>query len=503
MDMTLEQCIADFKSFCEKQRALHMACAMFSWDMSTGAPKGGNPSRAKTMSLLEAEAFSMSVSDEMKGYIDRLESEKDKLDDVTRAMLRICKRDYDSFRKIPVDEMRRYAELVANAGDVWEDAKKEDDYVKFAPVLDEIIQYQIKFVNYRGYEGHPYNTLLDDFEPGMTVDKLDVYFDKLKSKIVPLCKRIREEGKKIDCGFTSRPVSKEKQEKIADLLMEKTGYDLNRGMLKESEHPFTNGFGRNDVRITTNYHEDAFLSSFFSVVHECGHAIYEQNAMDEIEDTILDTGVSMGIHESQSRFYENIIGRSLAFWESIYDEIMAILGEGFKDVTAWQFYEAVNVSEPSLIRIEADELTYSLHIMVRYEIEKTLLTGAYDINDLPRLWNEKMREYLGITPPDNRSGVLQDVHWSGGMLGYFPSYSLGSAYAAQLLHYMQKDIDVFGCVRKGDLAPVTDWLKEKIHRFGSLKTPVELITAIAGEDLNADYYVDYLEEKYKKVYGLS
>lgn len=493
----------EFKKLTERINALSVANSMLHWDMATGAPKGGNASRAKFMGLIAAESFSLMISDEMKGYLEELEKNLGEQNDEMKALYREFKKVYESNKKIPAYEMQKYNELTANAQQLWEEAKESNNYSLFAPTLNELIQYNKRFIEYRGYEGHPYNTLLNDYEPGMTVEKLDEFFSKMKSTIVPLLKKVTESKKHIDTSFINRPVTKEKQEKISALLMRKLGYDLNRGMLKESAHPFTIGFGRNDVRITTNYHEDQFLSSFFSVIHETGHALYEQNVMEEIENTVLDSGISMGIHESQSRFYENIIGRSYEFWQNIYEEIMDILGDDFKDITIKQFYEASNEAKASLIRTEADELTYSLHIMIRYEIEKYMMGEEIDINELPRIWNEKVNEYLSLIPSSDTEGVLQDVHWSAGLYGYFPSYSLGNAYAAQLLTYMEKDMDVFGAIADGKVSDITKWLTEHIHKYGSLKTPSELIRQINGEELNADYYVEYLIKKYTKIYELN
>jgi carboxypeptidase Taq len=270
-------------------------------------------------------------------------------------------------------------------------------------------------------------------------------------------------------------------------------------MLKESVHPFTTSLSRNDVRITTNYRGNDFLSSFYSVLHEAGHALYEQNISDRLEGTILETGASMGIHESQSRFYENMVGRSREFWESIYGSLVSLLGKGFSDVSAEDLFLASNKVEPSLVRIESDELTYSLHIIVRYEMEKEIILNGRPVVELPALWNEKMREYLGVEPHDDAHGILQDVHWSQGSFGYFPSYALGNAYAAQFLHAMEKDIPVFEKIRSGELGALTEWLAERIHRHGLLKTPGELALEASGEPLDAGYFTDYLEKKFRAI----
>jgi len=297
------------------------------------------------------------------------------------------------------------------------------------------------------------------------------------------------------------PVSVQKN--ISEFLMKTVGYDLDRGVLRESAHPFTMGFGRNDVRITTNYDPKDFFASFYTVVHECGHAIYEQNTAKELEGTILDTGASMGIHESQSRFLENMVGRSLAFWEGIYDDFMIAADGHFDGVTVMELYRAVNLVSPSLVRIYADELTYSLHIMVRYEIEKLIFNDPdLKAEDLPALWNEKMQEYLGITPETYAEGVLQDIHWSFGEFGYFPSYSLGSADAALIWATMEKDFDVTAAVRALDFGKVNGWLTEKIHRHGAYLDPGEIRAQISGEGFTPRHYIEYLNRKYRELYGL-
>ncbi|MDR1540736.1 MAG: carboxypeptidase M32 [Clostridiales bacterium] len=489
----------EFNLYLEKMNAINMALNIMYFDRATGAPKGGVKSSSKFYGILSAESFGMSVSDEMAGFLKQLEKENQP-GEIDKAVLRICRKDYESFRKIPVEEMREYKELEAGAQAIWEKAKEASDYSYFAPALEKLIEFKIRFADYRRGAKDRYDVYLSDYEEGMDQETLDAFFAQLKKTIVPLVKEIGKSGRRIDESFLSRPVPIQRQREISSLLIKRLGFDLNRGVLRESVHPFTCDIGQNDVRITTNYHENAFLSSFYSVLHEVGHALYEQNKIEEIADTILDKGASTGIHESQSRFYENIVGRSLEFWESIYDDAIAILGEDFKDVSAKALFEVSNIVKPSFIRIEADELTYSLHVMVRYEIEKLIMSGNYSINELPKEWNRKMEEYLGITPRNDAEGILQDVHWSGGSFGYFPSYAIGNAYSAQIFSCMKKDIPFYKKIRQGDIASIQNWLSEKIHRHGCLKTPEELIMNIAGEKLNASHYAKYLEDKFSAIY---
>jgi len=489
-------------SYLDKINMLNGVLATLYFDASTGAPNGAADSRAKRMGFLSSEIFSMQVSDEMKGYLDILGEQQDKLDEVVLAMYRVSKRVYDKKAKTPVELVRRFSELKSKAEVIWRDAKNNNDFNAFAPCLQELVAMNKKLLSYREGDAHPYDMLLDDYEEGLTMQVCDEFFGKLRASIVPLLRRITESGKQNDTGLRGIPVDIAKQREISRMIAQKVGYDLNRGLIRETEHPFCSGAGRDDVRITTHYYENEFLSSFYSIIHECGHAIYEQNKKDEIANTILDRGISAGLHESQSRFYENVLGRSKPFWDYICEELKTYLPEGYSKATPDMFFKTVNEVKPSLIRIYADELTYCLHIMMRYEIEKMMFSDGVDVYDLPRIWNEKMQEYLGLTPPDDARGVLQDVHWSAGLMGYFPTYALGSAYAAQFLAYMRREMDVDALIRKGDFAVITAWLTKHIHSHGSVYTPAKLVGRIAGEQLNADYYIEYLTNKFSAVYGL-
>ena len=501
--MSLEATIKDFNEHLEKVKMYYGALSVMNFDAATVAPKGGIADRAKRSGFFAAEMFNLMTGEKMKGLLEALEPHKDKLEPITSGMYRIARKNYDKNVKVPVEKFRAYRELVTKAQSIWEDARQNDDFAAFAPYLKDIIAASKEMVEYRRTNDAPaYDYLLDDYEEGMTMQIYDEYFGKVRSVIVPLLKGVVESKKKINRDIMHIPVSIEAQRKIASFMAEMIGYDINRGYICESVHPFCSGSSRNDIRITTRYDENDFISSFFTILHECGHAIYEQNTGDDIAQTILSQGVSMGIHESQSRFYENVIGRSRGFWEYITDKLKTYLPDTYKDVTATQFYEAANYAAPSLIRVEADELTYSLHIMIRYEIERMLFTQDIDVMDLPSIWNKKYEEYLGIMPPNNTLGVLQDVHWSGGMFGYFPTYSLGSAYAAQFLAYMKKDLDFDSLVHKGDFAAITAWMTDKIHRHGSIYRPRDLVDKIAGEQLNADYYCNYLKEKFGTLYDI-
>ncbi|WP_427338233.1 carboxypeptidase M32 [Caloranaerobacter sp. DY30410] len=500
--MDIEKVKKQFRNLVDRLYAMNYVSSVVYWDGLTGASKKGINVRAKSLGIIRSEAHKMLISDEMKECLITLEKFKGELDEVTKGLLKKVNREYNRLIKIPMDELQEYTKLCTKSNIVWEEAKRKSDFQLFAPYLEEIISYLRKFIDYRGYEGHPYNTLLNDYEPGMTVDKLDSFFELLKKRIVPLVHEIQNSNKTIENDFLKLSYPIDKQRKFSMYLLEKIGFDMNAGMLKESEHPFTLGLDPSDVRLTTHYYENDVMSAIFSTIHEGGHAIYEQNYDEALSGTLLANGSSSGIHESQSRMFENIFGRSISFWKYFYPKLVETFPEQLSDISLEQFYEAINESKPSLIRIKADELTYSLHIMVRYEVEKALFEGKLNVKDLPRIWNEKMEEYLGIVPTDDFEGVLQDVHWSSGMFGYFPSYALGDAFAAQFAHAMRNEIDLDRLLEKGDYTKILYWLRENIHKYGLLKEPIEILRSATGEEFNSVYLIEYLEEKYKKLYDL-
>jgi carboxypeptidase Taq len=497
-----QEALKRFKEAQTKIMALQYASSMMFWDSTTGAPKSGADARSRAVGTLSGFSYELLVNKQMQDDLKELVSGLDSLDEMNKVMVREAQKEYDKLTKIPMDEFQKYHALVSKASMVWEDAKAKSDFEMFKPYLTQIIDYKRKFAEYRGYTGHPYNLYIDDYEEGMDVKQLDAFFDELKARLVPLIKSIAAKNKNIDTSFFKKSYPVKMQEQLARELLKQMGYDLDRGLFKESVHPFTMGVDIDDVRLTTHYYENDFTSSLFSTAHEGGHAIYEQNISRSLQGTFLATGTSNGIHESQSRIYENNFVRSEAFLSHLFPKLQSMFSEQLGDVSLQSFYEAINLVEPSFIRIEADELTYSLHIMVRYEIELGLIDGSIQVDDLPKVWNKKIHDYLGITPANDAQGVLQDVHWSDGLFGYFPTYALGSAYAAQLAYHMAREVDIDSCLKKGDFAPLTKWLNEKIHVHGSLVKPVELVKMAVGETLNAKYYCDYLENKYRKIYGI-
>ena len=492
----------EIKKYIENIEYLNSAIAEVEWDSMVMMPKKAMPYRSRVIGYLSGEAYKLQTSDEVKKFIDYLSGRKD-LNDVEKGILRNLKKNYYITKKIPQDVYKEYVTEISNAQSVWEEAKKNNDFNMFKPHLKKIIEFKKEFIKDWGCEGkNKYDALLDLYEPGITVEKLDEVFSEVKDAIIKLLKEIEKSNVKPDVAPFHKNFPKKDQEDFSMFVLGKMGFDFGAGRVDESMHPFTTNFDNKDVRITTHYYENEFRSALFSCIHEGGHTLYEQDIPDSLKGTGLAQGVSMGVHESQSRFYENIIGRSKEFWTYFYPEVQKRFPQ-FKGFSLDEFYKGINAVEPSLVRTEADELTYSLHIVIRYEVEKEIFNGNVDVDDLPALWNRKYKEYLGVEPQNDAEGVLQDIHWAGGDFGYFPSYALGNLYGAQFLHKMKKDIpDIMDRVSRGDLNSVHEWLKNNVHKYGSVYKPVDLIKIATGEELNAKYFIDYLNKKYKDIYKL-
>lgn len=503
--MTMNKQTDAFRALIKKMKYYEEALGVLHWDMRTGAPRKGLEDRSEVVGLLSGEMFRMAVSDEMGEHLERLNRPEvlAELSEIDRRLVEVTQRDFDRGRKIPQEEFEAYVVLTSKAEGIWEEAKENSDFASFQPYLEQIIATNRRFIELWGSEGHPYNTLLDDYEPGMTVDILDGVFGELREKLVPLVSEIQASKHQPDMSVLRHPFEHDRQRKFSEFILREMGYDFAAGRLDKSAHPFATGLNPGDVRITTNFYDEDFTFALFSSIHEGGHALYEQNIAASLRGTTLCTGTSMGIHESQSRFWENMVGRSRAFWECYYPKLQSHFSEAFGGLPLEPFYHAINEVKPSLIRIEADELTYNLHIMIRYELEKELFGGGLAAKDLPEAWNEKYRAYLGIVPPDDKQGVLQDVHWAGGAFGYFPSYSLGNMYAAQMEHTLRKEQPEYeNWIREGKLEPIKEWLSERVYQYGKLRTPGQLIEAISGEPLNPSYLVSYFESKFKSIYNL-
>lgn len=495
--MNINKTVEKFMELERKETALTNALSLIYWDGVTGAPKNGAELRAVSSGIISGEIFQIINCDEMKEYSDLIISNRVSVDDVAYYSAVDIKNEQKKLEKISKEEYSEFAELCSKAEFIWEEAKEENSYEKFKPYFEKIVEMQKKFIEKRGYAAHPYDTMLDDYEQGVTVAELDKFFEKLKAGIVPIVKRVSNK-KREKFVWQNRKVPVEVQKEFNRVVLEHIGYDFDSGMAAESEHPFTIGFGPSDVRITTHYYEENFISAIFSTIHEAGHAIYEQNVDKKYEGTRVATGVSMGVHESQSRLFENIFGRSREFWEPLFPKMMDYYGGYIGEIDFDEFIDAVNQPEFSKIRTEADELTYTLHIIIRYEIEKGIFEGTVDIGKIEEIWNKKTKEYLGIEPESAAEGVLQDSHWAGGLFGYFPSYAIGNCYSAQIAKKLDTITDLKKELKDGNFILINKLLKENIHKYGKTVIPKQLMKSFTGEEMNPDEYIKYLEKKFLK-----
>lgn len=484
----------------EKARALEEAGILFEWDNETAAPLEAMEYTARTMERLSGMYFRIMTDERMGELLERCrEGER-----TEEEMAQLCavEKKRRELTGIPADEYEAYSGLKARSSALWARARKTGDYGLFAPALEEILGFRKRFASFRAEKGQClYDVMLDEYEEGFSVEKLDRFFHLLKQELVPLLDRIREKGETVSRECLEGGYSREGQEKLARYAAEYVGFDFSRGVMGESAHPFTTSLHCRDVRFTTHY-DSCVDHSLFSVIHECGHGIYEQGISPRLAQTAAGEGASMGMHESQSRFYENMLGRNRAFWEPFYPRLREIFPGRLDGVDPETFYRAVNRVDPGPIRIEADELTYGLHIMVRYELEKGMVAGEISVKDLPGLWEEKYEEYLGVRPENVARGVLQDIHWSQGSIGYFPSYALGSAFAAQIYGHMEKEMDMEGLLRTGRLDVIRDYLREHIHRYGKTKNSRQILRELTGEEFDPMYYVNYLKDKFGRLYGV-
>ncbi|MDY5730426.1 MAG: carboxypeptidase M32 [Eubacteriales bacterium] len=491
------------EQFKKLQRTLHAKShlmGVLSFDSETQAPKGSTDGRGETMAMLSEEIFTLQTSPEAFALIDELKNAKD-IDPITARQVELMDRELKMLKNMPMQEYIDYQVLLNKSHEVWAEAKVNNDFASFAPYLEKIIQANIRMAGYIDSSKKPYDALLGQYEYGYGMADYDPFFTAMQKNLVPI---ILEIGKRPapNTSFleTSYPI--EQQKALSQRVMDIMGIDKRYCALSESEHPFTTHFNKHDVRITTHYYENAVDSSLYSVLHEGGHALYELHTGDTLQNSNLATGTSLGMHESQSRFYENIIGRNKAFTNRLLVLMQEIFPTQLQNVSQEEFYRALNKVSPSLIRIEADELTYSLHVLIRYEIEKKLISGELAVADAPAYWNKLYKDYLGVDVPNDSQGILQDVHWALGSIGYFPTYALGSAYGAQMLHAMQKQIDFQACLESGDIAPVSKWLEENIHVHGSMLDPKQILEQCCGEAFNPQYYFDYLSNKFKEIYQL-
>ena len=500
--MTNQQKWKKLAGLLEEIEVYHRCLGKMQFDMECCAPEEGIAPAGEDIAILGKQVHRLTHAKPYEKLIVELHADAEGLTPVQKKAVEHL---YDSYARTKNISAALSFEIdlaASRAYGDWLSAKKADDFSLFRDSFATLIGYTRKEIDLRDEKKATYyDTCLDDYEKGGGIAQLHAFFDALKARILPLLRRIAQEGKPIREDFLNRPVPVAQQEAMSRYLLELEGLRKSALVLMTTEHPFTDHYGPHDVRVTTHYYEENFISNIFSTLHEGGHALFMQNEPKELYDEHCADNMSCAMHECISRFYENIVGRSEAFIHFVAPKLRELSGGVFDDVSERELYEAVNLARPGLIRMEADELSYCLHILVRYELEKAFINGEITVDEIPALWKAKYGEYLGVEVPDDARGCLQDVHWTMSY-GYFPSYALGNAYGAQILRTMEKDFDVYAAIAAGELTKLRDWLTEHVFAIASLKTPDEWIRAITGEGLNVNYYLDYLEEKFTKLYGL-
>ena len=487
----------EFLAYYKKVKNYERAEALIEWDLQTQTPETGVDGLADSMGAIPAKKFELETSDEMGRLLCALMEpcEYEKLEDAQKVVVRKSKEYYDRDKNVPVDFYEKYSVLTAKATDVWQRAKRADDYRLFEPYLKQVIDMTKQLAEYQGNGQKPYDVLLNNNEEGMLSDTIDRLFGEIKEELIPLVKKITE-GKQEGKEDFSGQFDIGKQKEFSKFLLEYIGFSMESGVLAESEHPFTTSLSKRDVRLTDHYTENDIIDAIFSIIHEGGHGIFEQNVDDKFDVTPLSSCRHLGLHESQSRFFENILGRNMNFWKPIYGKLQETFPE-YGKISLEAFHRKINEVRPSLIRTSSDELTYCFHIIMRYEIEKEIFGGELKTEDIPERWREKMQEYFGIVPEKDSEGVLQDTHWSGGAFGYFPSYLLGSIYDGMFLEKIEEELgSVDDILEKGRIKEITRWLNAHIHQYGSSRTPKEVIETVCGKEVSAKPFVRYFKHKY-------
>ncbi|MFA7110746.1 MAG: carboxypeptidase M32 [Bacilli bacterium] len=494
--------LKDLQKLLDKRRRLANAASIISYDLETICPKKGMSYESDTLTMLSSEMFKISSSKEFKDLIVKLYKEKDSLEYLDRVYVEKEYKDYLKEKNITPELNLKATNIYNEAFVKWIDAKNKKDFSLFAPYLKKVVDVSKELMNTRENKlSNMYDNFIDDFEEGFTTKDLDKFFADLKAGILELLARIKTSKHVIRSDFLTRFVPIYKQEEFSNYLLETNGFDFSRGAITTTEHPFTDDIGKDDVRVTTHYFTNLFISNIFSVIHEGGHAIFAQQQTDELFKHNLDNKMSMGMHESVSRFYENIIGRSKEYIHLIYPKFHELFKEELGDVSENELYEGVNLVTPSLVRTEADEVTYCIHIIIRYEIEKELINNNLDVNKVPELWNKKYQEYLGVSPKDDKEGCLQDVHWCSGF-GYFPSYAIGNAYNSMYFEKMNKEIDVKKIISEGKMNEIISWLKENTFKKSNILNDKEWLKDLTGESLSASSFIKYLDVKYSDIYKI-
>lgn len=499
----MEEKFKELKEIWHEISDLAHAATVLAWDQETYMPVGGAPARASSQVRLSQLIFQKATSEDVGELIQKLLpwAEEKGEDSDEHRMMKIAWRNYERAIKMPPDMVAEQARMQSEGNMIWREARAENDFAKFQPVLEKWIDFNQRFADlYKPYD-HPYDVLLNVYEEGMKTADVKEIFNTIRPKQVELIEKIAA-SEQLDDSVLHRFYAELDQAKFGRKVVSELGYDFNRGSMDTVHHPFQTSLAYGDNRITVKYDENFFNPFFFGALHEAGHAMYEQGVPEEYYRTPLYGGTSLAIHESQSRMWENLVGRSLPFWEFYFPQLKDQFPDSLKGVSLDQWYKAINKVAPSLIRIEADESTYNLHIMLRLELEIEMLEGTIAPKDLPEAWNTRFEEYLGIKPDSDADGCLQDVHWSFGLYGYFSTYALGNLVSVQLWDKMLEDHpNVDDDMRKGDFSNIFNWYNEKVYKYGSKYEPQELVQRITGSKIDGDPYIKYLNDKYSDLYG--
>ena len=491
----------DYVTEMQKIADVKHTIALLQWDKEVKMPSKGAAFRGRQTATLSGIAHELSTSDVVGELIETLYAQKSELTEIEAKNIELSRKAFQKNKKYPIEFIKHRSKVVSDSYHQWIAAREANDYNVFKASLGEIVKLAREEAELLGYEGHPYNALVDQYERGATVNMLDTLFTDVRQQLVDFCKELKEH-RQVDNSFLKKHFDKDKQWEFGLKILKDIGYDFEAGRQDVSTHPFTVNFNPQDVRVTTRIDENDFANMTWSTIHEAGHALYEQGLPSEHYGLPVGRYISLGIHESQSRLWENNVGRSLAFWKPRFQNLQSNFPNSFWGVELDDFYKGINQVEPGFIRTESDELNYHFHVLIRYEIEKGLIEGSIEVEGLNEIWNEKYREYIGVEVPDDNNGILQDIHWSHGSMGYFPTYSLGSFYAAQFFQQAEKDIpNLVAKIEIGNTHELLDWLRTNIHQHGQLYTASELCTNITGEPLNFQYFMDYAKKKYQGIYG--
>ncbi len=481
---------------------LHHAASVLDWDQNVNMPPGGSEARGQQLATLGKIAHEKSTSDKVGNLLADLKTEFPDADSDEGALIRVSTREFEKAVRVPAKFVAKQAIATSKAFESWIEAKNKSDFAIFRPHLEEVVELVREYISFFPPADHPYDTLLDDYEPGMKTAEVQQIFETLRPKQVELIKAITS-AKQVKDGFLYKKYNEKKVWNFSEQIITKFGYDWQRGRQDKAPHPFQTTFSVNDTRITNRYEANNPLATLYSAMHEAGHAMYEQGSNPAYERTPLAGGTSLAVHESQSRMWENMVGRSLPFCEHFFPALKKTFPSKLGGVKLKQFYKAINKVEPSLIRVNADEATYNLHVMLRLEMEIGMVEEKFTIKDLPQIWNEKMNDYLGIVPPNDAQGVLQDVHWSSGLMGYFSTYALGNLISAQLWERINEDMpDLDDQIRKGKFNELLGWLREKIHIYARKYDPQDLVQKVTGSKIDSAAYIRYLTQKYSEIYEL-